>query len=56
MLGIQALGSLSVVAWSGLTGMLLFVILDKVHGIRVSPRIEEEGLDIYERGETAYNN
>ena len=56
MLGIQALGSLSVVAWSGLTGMLLFVILDKVHGIRVSPRIEEEGLDIYEHGETAYNN
>ncbi|MBO7372161.1 MAG: ammonium transporter [Bacteroidales bacterium] len=27
-----------------------------VHGIRVEPRIEEEGLDIYEHGETCYNS
>jgi Amt family ammonium transporter len=35
--------------------MLTFVILKKVHGIRVEARVEEEGLDIYEHGETAYN-
>lgn len=27
-----------------------------VHGIRVEPRIEEEGLDIYEHGETCFNS
>ena len=29
--------------------------LDKIHGLRVPNRIEEEGLDIYEHGESAYN-
>lgn len=54
-LGVQCLGIVSIVAWSFLCGMILFVSLDKFKGIRVEPRIEEEGLDIYEHGETAYN-
>ena len=54
-LGVEALGSLVTCAWSFGLGMLTFVILKKVHGIRVAPRVEEEGLDIYEHGETAYN-
>ena len=29
--------------------------LDKIHGLRVPARVEEEGLDIYEHGESAYN-
>ena len=54
-LGIEALGSLVTCAWSFGLGLLTFVILKKVHGIRVEARVEEEGLDIYEHGETAYN-
>ena len=55
LLGVQALGILSIVAWSFATGGLIMFIMHKVRGIRVAPRVEEEGLDIYEHGETAYN-
>lgn len=51
----QLLGVVAVAAWSMGTGFLLFFILKKTMGIRVSRRIEEEGLDIYEHGESAYN-
>ena len=54
-LGVEALGSLATISWSFGLGLLTFIILKKVHGIRVEPRVEEEGLDIYEHGETAYN-
>ncbi len=56
MVGIQGLGVLTVAVWSFTLGFGLFFLLDKVHGIRVPARIEEEGLDIYEHGETAYNS
>jgi Amt family ammonium transporter len=36
-------------------GFILFKVLDVVHGLRVPARVEEEGLDIYEHGESAYN-
>ena len=55
-LGVEALGSLVTCAWSFGLGLLTFLILKKVHGIRVAPRVEEEGLDIYEHGETCYNS
>ena len=54
-LGVEALGSLVTICWSFGLGLITFIILKKVHGIRVEPRVEEEGLDIYEHGETAYN-
>lgn len=56
MLGIQALGVTCIGAWSFGCGYLLFLVLDKVKGLRVEKRIEEDGLDIYEHGESAYNN
>ena len=34
---------------------VLFFLVDKTVGIRVDKRVEEEGLDIYEHGESAYN-
>ncbi|MGN0197984.1 MAG: hypothetical protein ACI39T_00290, partial [Candidatus Cryptobacteroides sp.] len=37
-------------------GFACLKILDKIWGIRVEPRVEEEGLDVYEHGESAYNN
>ena len=54
-LGAQIFAALVVAGWAALMGYLLFKILDKMCGLRVSKRIEEEGLDIYEHGESAYN-
>ncbi|MBK6282011.1 MAG: ammonium transporter [Draconibacterium sp.] len=51
----QLIGVISVAAWAGATGFILFKILKATVGLRVPKRIEEEGLDIYEHGETAYN-
>ena len=51
----QIFGALVVGCWAALMGYAVFKILDKIHGLRVSARVEEEGLDIYEHGETAYN-
>lgn len=55
LLGAQLFGSLTVAAWTILSGVILFWAIKKIHGLRVPARIEEEGLDIYEHGETAYN-
>ncbi|MBN2349121.1 MAG: ammonium transporter [Bacteroidales bacterium] len=55
LLGVQVLGVLAVGAWALLTGFILFKILKATNGLRVSKRIEEEGLDVYEHGENAYN-
>jgi Amt family ammonium transporter len=55
LLGIQALGVLAVGAWALGTGFILFKVLKATNGLRVSKRIEEEGLDVYEHGESAYN-
>jgi Amt family ammonium transporter len=55
LLGIQTVGVLAVGAWALGTGFLLFKILKATNGLRVSRRIEEEGLDVYEHGESAYN-
>ncbi|MFO7668756.1 MAG: ammonium transporter [Bacteroidales bacterium] len=51
----QLIGVVAIAAWAIGLGFLLFFILKRTIGIRVSKRIEEEGLDIYEHGETAYN-
>lgn len=54
-LGIQAIGVVVFFVWAFGTGLILFYILKKAKILRVSRRVEEEGLDIYEHGETAYN-
>ncbi|MDO8927765.1 MAG: ammonium transporter, partial [Bacteroidota bacterium] len=51
----QLIGVAAVAAWAGVTGFILFKILKATVGLRVPKRIEEEGLDIYEHGESAYN-
>ena len=48
-------GALVVSAWAAGMGFIIFKTLDKIHGLRVPARVEEEGLDIYEHGESAYN-
>ena len=54
-LSAQIFGALVVGAWAASMGFIIFKVLDKVHGLRVPARVEEEGLDIYEHGESAYN-
>ena len=56
LLGAQIFGVIIVGGWAALMGYIIFKVLDKVHGLRVPARIEEEGLDIYEHGESAYNH
>ena len=41
--------------FSAVVTFVLYKIVDSLVGIRVDKRVEEEGLDIYEHGESAYN-
>ena len=52
----QVFGAAVVGCWAATMGFVVFKSLDIIHGLRVSARVEEEGLDIYEHGETAYNS
>lgn len=54
-LGLQAVGVFSIGLWALICGFILFKILKLTNGLRVSKRIEEEGLDVYEHGEGVYN-
>lgn len=51
----QLIGVLAVAAWSLSCGFILFTVLKRTIGLRVSPREEHLGLDITEHGEAAYN-
>ncbi|MCF8358483.1 MAG: ammonium transporter [Prolixibacteraceae bacterium] len=55
LLGIQAIGVLAFFAWAFGMGFILFTILKKVKVLRVNRTVEEEGLDVYEHGENAFN-
>lgn len=54
-LGVQTLGAVVVAVFAFVVGMIIFETIKHTHGLRVERRIEEEGLDIYEHGEAAYN-
>lgn len=55
-LGIQIIATGATIVYSAVLTFILFFIVDKTVGLRVPPRVEEEGLDVYEHGETAYNS
>jgi len=55
LFSVQCLGILAIDLWAAATGFLLFFGIKKLHGLRVGKRVEEEGLDIYEHGESCYN-
>lgn len=54
-LWIQIVATLISIVFSAVMTFVLFKIVDAVCGIRVGKRVEEEGLDIYEHGEAAYD-
>ena len=54
-LWIQIAATVISMAFSAVMTFVLFKVVDKLVGIRVDKRVEEEGLDIYEHGESAYD-
>ena len=54
-LWVQIFTTLVSIVFSAVVTYVLYKAVDKLIGIRVDKRVEEEGLDIYEHGETAYN-
>lgn len=55
-LWIQVVATLVSIVFSAVVTFILFKIVDSTIGLRVDKRVEEEGLDIYEHGESAYNH
>lgn len=49
-LGIQIIGVISVMAWTAVTMIIVFKLIDKTVGLRVSEEEEIEGLDVKEHG------
>ena len=45
----------NIAAAGGSLSTLIFIWLKYLNGLRVERRIEEDGLDVYEHGESAYN-
>lgn len=54
-LWVQIEATLISILYSAVVTYILYVLVDKLIGMRVCRRVEEEGLDIYEHGESAYN-
>ena len=50
----QLIGVASVIAFVGIMAVIIFTIIDKTIGLRVNKTEETEGLDVHERGSTAY--
>lgn len=54
-LGVQLFATVFGIVFSGVLTWIIFVVVDRTVGMRVDARVEEEGLDIYEHGESAFN-
>lgn len=55
-LWIQIIATVISIVFSAVMTYILFKITDRLVSIRVDKRVEEEGLDIYEHGESAYSH
>jgi Amt family ammonium transporter len=53
-LGAQLIGAGTAIVWAFVLGYVMFKVMDKTFGIRVSPGEEIKGLDIPEHGTPAY--
>ena len=52
----QVVATVVSIIYSIIVTYIIFKVVDKSVGVRVDKRVEEEGLDIYEHGESAYSN
>ncbi len=55
-IGVQTLGAVSVGLYCVIAAFIIFTVLDKTMGLRVTKEEEEEGLDLHEHGMNAYGN
>ena len=55
-LWVQVVATVVSIIYSIVVTYIIFKVVDKTVGVRVDKRVEEEGLDIYEHGESAYSN
>jgi Amt family ammonium transporter len=53
-IGVQALGAAAVFAWAFFLALILFFVVKKTVGLRVTEKEELAGLDIDEHGTEAY--
>jgi len=51
----QILAILVTVVWCGIGSLILYKIVDLIIGLRVTPEVEREGLDLPAHGEAAYH-
>ena len=54
-LGVQLFATLVSVVFSAVVTFILYKLVDATVGLRVDKRVEEDGLDVYEHGESTYN-
>jgi Amt family ammonium transporter len=54
LLGVQALGSISTVAYVGVTSLVMFGALKAIGRLRVSSKADIVGIDVYEHGASAW--
>jgi Amt family ammonium transporter len=54
-LGVQALGSIMTIAWAGITCTIVYLVIKKTIGLRVSRKEELDGLDLAEHESEAYS-
>jgi Amt family ammonium transporter len=54
-LGVQFVGVFAVFAWVAVTAFILFAVIKKTSGLRVSEKEEMQGLDIGEHGVESYS-
>ena len=55
-LWVQIVATVVSIIFSAVMTFILFKLVDATVGLRVDKRVEEEGLDIYEHGESAYGH
>ena len=51
---LQLTGVGSVLLWTGVTMFIVFKVIDKIFGLRVTDQEQLDGLDIHEHGMNAY--
>jgi len=51
----QILAVLVTIVWCGVASVILYKIVDLIIGLRVTPEVEREGLDLASHGEAAYH-
>ena len=51
----QILAVLVTIVWCGVVSLILYKIVDLIIGLRVTPEVEREGLDLASHGEAAYH-